>query len=70
MPGCTVHLSWDDGVTWDQGTMIDSAIWVMGGMVELEPDVALYVYHDSFESLMRSQRIRVTSDGIEPIREG
>jgi len=59
LPGCAVHASWDDGVTWDAGTMIDSAIWVMGGMAEVEPDLVLYVYWDSFESLMRAQLIRV-----------
>jgi len=71
LPGCTIHASRDDGRTWDAGTMIDSAIWVMGGMVELEPDVVLYVYWDSFESLMRAQLIRVTPSGLEPVsREG
>jgi len=56
----------DDGMTWDQGTMIDSAIWVMGSMLEVEDDVVLYVYWDSFESLMRAQFIRVTDEGLIP----
>jgi hypothetical protein len=66
LPGCAVHASWDGGVTWDPGTMIDSAIWVMGGMIEVEPDVVLYVYYDSFESLMRGQFIRVGDGRLEP----
>jgi len=66
LPGCTVHTSLDDGLTWDRGTMIDSAIWCMGGMVEVQPDLVLYVYYDSFESLMRAQFIRVTPRGIVP----
>ena len=68
LPGCTIHTSLDDGLTWDQGTLIDSAIWVMGGMIEIEPDLVLYVYWDSFESLMRAQFIRVTPDGLMPVR--
>jgi len=41
---------------------------VMGGMVEVEPDVVLYVYFDSHESLMRAQFIRVTREGLVPLR--
>jgi len=67
LPSMTLHCSLDDGHTWDKGTMIDGAIWVMGGMVEIEPDVVLYVYWDSHESLMRAQFIRVTPAGIEPL---
>jgi hypothetical protein len=66
LPGCTVHASYDDGVSWDAGTQIDSAIWVMGGMIEVEPDRVLYVYWDSFESSMRAQFIRVTPRGLIP----
>lgn len=66
LPSMTLHASHDDGGTWDQGTMIDSAVWVMGSMLEVQPDVVLYVYWDSFESLMRAQWIRVTPGGLEP----
>jgi len=68
LPGCTIHVSWDDGRTWDGGTMIDSAIWVMGSMLEVAPDLLLYVYWDSFESLMRAQFIRITREGPVPVR--
>lgn len=68
LPSMTVHCSRDDGHTWDEGTLIDGAIWVMGGMVEVEPDVVLYVYFDSHESLMRAQFIRVTREGLVPLR--
>ena len=67
LPSMTIHCSFDDGHTWDEGTLIDSAIWVMGSMIEVEPDVVLYVYWDSFESLMRAQRFRVTPTGLEPL---
>lgn len=68
LPGCTIHTSPDDGRTWDPGTLMDSAVWVMGSMLEVEPDVVLYVYWDSFESLMRAQFIRVTPGGLMPVR--
>ena len=67
LPSMTVHCSWDDGRTWDEGTMIDGALWVMGGMAEIEPDVVLFVYYDSHESLMRAQFIGVTRDGLVPL---
>ena len=68
LPSMTVNTSWDDGATWDEGTLIDSAIWVMGAMTEVEPGIVLYVYWDSFESLMRAQHIRPTPVGLEPVR--
>lgn len=68
LPTMTIHASRDDGWSWDEGTLIDSAIWVMGAMVEVEPDTVLYVYWDSFESLMRAQLIRTTAAGLEPVR--
>jgi len=67
MPSLTIHCSLDDGVTFDQGTMIDSGLWCMGSMIEVEPDPVLYAYMDSFESLMRAQFIRVTATGLEPV---
>ena len=67
LPSLTIHCSRDDGHTWDQGTMIDGALWVMGGMVEVEPDLVLYIYWDSHESLLRGQFIRVTAQGLEPV---
>ena len=68
LPTLTIHLSWDEGHSWDQGTLIDGGMWCMGVMMETEPDVVLYAYWDSFESLMRAQLIRVTPAGLEPIR--
>ena len=66
MPWLTVHCSLDDGRTW-QGTTIDSGTWAMGAMCEVEPDVVLYVYMVSYESLMRGQYLRVTPSGLEPM---
>jgi hypothetical protein len=39
----------------------------MGSMIEVEPDLVLYAYMDSFESMMRAQFIRVTAMGLEPL---
>ncbi len=67
-PGLTIHSSRDDTVTGDQGTMIDTGLWVMGSMVELESDVVLYAHWDTYSSLMRIQRFRVGPAGLEPLR--
>ncbi len=66
MPMLTVHCSLDEGRTWDQGTTIDSGLWAMGSMIEIEPDLVLYLYWDSYESLMRAQRLKVGAEGLEP----
>ena len=67
LPSMTLHTSRDDGHTWDQGTLIDGALWAMGCMIEIEPDVVLYAYRDCFEGRMRIQFIRVTPERLEPI---
>jgi len=67
MPGLTINTSLDDGRTFDEGTIIDSGLWAMGSMIEIEPNLVLYIYWDSFESLMREQLIRVTPTGIVPL---
>jgi hypothetical protein len=66
LPSLSINASWDEGRSWDQGVLIDSGLWCMGAMVEVEPDVVLYVYWDSYEGLMRAQRIRVAADRLEP----
>ncbi len=65
-PGLTVHLTRDEGMTWDTGTYIDTSIWAMGALCEVEPDVVLYAYEDSWRDRLRLQRLRVTGDGLEP----
>lgn len=67
LPELTINVSHDDGVTWDHGTIIDTGIWAMGSMVEVEPDVVFYVYWDSFGRAMRCQHMRVSRDrGLAP----
>lgn len=65
-PLLCIHATRDDGRTWDDGTTIDSGLWAMGALVEIEPDVVLYAYWDSYQGLMRSQRIAVTPSGLAP----
>ncbi len=67
LPGLTIHCSLDDGRTWDNGTMIDSGLWCMGSMIEVEPDIVLYVYWDSFETRMRAQFLKISESGIDSI---
>ena len=64
----TIHCDHDEGLTWDQGTTIDSGGWCMGSMCEVEPDVVLYCYWDTYSKLMRAQRLQVTPSGLEPVR--
>jgi hypothetical protein len=68
-PTMSVHCSRDDGHSWDEGTLIDSGLWCMGAMCEVEPDLVLYVYWDNFETDMRAQYIRIKSDRLEPVRQ-
>ena len=65
-PCMTIHCSRDDGHTWDEGTLTDSGLWCMGIMREVEPDLVLHVYWDSFQSHMRAQFLRVTPTGLVP----
>lgn len=69
LPALTVNCSLDGGLIWDHGTTIDSGLWAMGSMVEVAPDVVLYLYWDTPESLMRGQFLRVTQDGLVPVRK-
>jgi len=66
LPGLTVHCSLDGGMSWDHGTMIDNALWAMGSMVEVEPDLVLYLYWDSCYSLMRGQYLRIVDGQLAP----
>ncbi|MFH1738815.1 MAG: sialidase family protein [bacterium] len=67
-PHYSVNISYDDGLHWDAGTVIDYPVWAMGCMVEVEPDVVLATYMNAQRSdPLLGQLIRVSSEGIEPI---
>jgi len=36
-------------------------------MMEVEPEVVLFVYMDADRRFLRAQRIRVTPEGLEPL---
>jgi len=67
-PHYAANLSFDDGLTWDEGTVIDYPAWAMGCLVEVEPDVVLctYMNWDRGQPLL-AQLIRVTRGGLQPI---
>lgn len=81
-PGLTLHHTRDDGMTWDNGgggTYIDTSRWAMGALVEVEPDLVLFIYTDHWIDMsnarnsghpakLRAQFIRVTADGLMPVR--
>ena len=70
-PGLGLNISLDGGLNWDEGTMIDFSTSYNGSMVEVEPDVVLVSYPNSFDeirpALVRTQRIRITPDGPVPL---
>lgn len=67
-PGLGVQVSHDGGMTWT-GYMIDNACWANGAMFEIEPNVVLFIYGGRMEPRqLRGQLIRITDDGIEPVR--
>ena len=64
-PGLAVQFSRDNGYTW-QFYQIDTAAWANGAMIEVEPDVVLFIYGGREE--LRCQTLRVTDKGLEPVR--
>jgi hypothetical protein len=67
-PAHSINVSYDDGVNWDKGTIIDYPTQANGFMVEVEPNVVLCTYQcGRGGSLLLSQRIRVTPQGIFPV---
>jgi len=74
-PQFSVNVSRDNGLNWDEGTVIDYPVWGMGCMVEVEPDVVLCIYMNSgsggqvllAKEPLLVQLIRVTKGGIYPI---
>ena len=53
----------DHGITW-QIIEVDTETWAMGGMVEVAPDVVLWVCGSGTH--LRGQYIRITETGVEP----
>ncbi len=67
-PQYSVNVSYDDGLNWDDGTIIDYPAWAMGCAVEVEPDVVLSTYMNAARNQpLLAQLFRVTPKGIKPI---
>jgi len=69
-PGICVHVSTDEGLNWDEGTMIDFTSIYNGSGLEIDPDVVLTAYPESMDEIrpafVRVHRIRITPDGPVP----
>jgi len=66
-PNYSVNVSRDEGVNWDEGTVVDYRIQGMGSMVEVEPDVVLCIYMNaSYPQPLLFQRFRVTDQKLIP----
>lgn len=70
-PHYSINVSRDNGLNWDEGTIIDYPNWAMGCMIAVEPDVVLCTYMNAQrDKPLLAQLIRVTSNGIEPVKKG
>ena len=67
-PRYSVNLSPDNGLDWDEGTVIDYPVWAMGCAIEVEPDVVLLTYMNAERKQpLLAQLVRVTPEGIVPL---
>jgi len=69
-PHYSVNVSYDNGVNWDAGTVIDYWDRGMGCLIEVEPDLVLCIYLKDDNMLnqpLLAQLIRVTPDGVYPV---
>ena len=67
-PGLGLQVSHDHGMTWT-GYNIDNAAWANGAMLEVEPNVVLFIYGGKMSpTSLHAQFIRVTDADIEPVR--
>ncbi len=69
-PGISLQVSHDGGMTWTFYTIDPGALWANGAMMEVEPDVVLYIYGgpDIPNVELRYQLFRVTATGLEPVQ--
>ena len=74
MPGLAVNISHDDGLNW-RAYRVGTDTWAMGAMLEVEPDLLLYVYMSTAQGsgktgtigYLRAQYLRVTTTGLVPV---
>lgn len=67
-PYLTANVSYDGGVTWDAGTILDHPIWANHRAIEVEPDVVLVFYMGHIvepgQADDRILRLHVTEGGL------
>ena len=72
-PNLSINISRDDGLNWDEGTVIADELWAMGCMIEVEPNLVLCVYMENLlseDANLLAQFFRVTPDSIVPVAPG
>ncbi|MEX2114521.1 MAG: exo-alpha-sialidase [Pirellulales bacterium] len=68
LPNTALHISRDDGASWQGPFEIDAVIGAYASTVELKDHTVLVVYYEEGDaSAIRAARFRVTADGIEQI---
>jgi hypothetical protein len=67
-PYLSANVSWDGGVTWDAGTVVDYPIWANHHAIVVEEDVVLVAYMGHIvergQADARILRLRATEDGL------
>jgi hypothetical protein len=67
-PYISANVSYDNGLTWDAGTILDYPIWANHKAIEVEPDVILLIYMGHIvqpgQADNRILRLRVTENGL------
>lgn len=67
----SINVSYDDGVNWDKGTVVDYPVQANGFMVEVEPNIVLCTYQNAGGGQpLLAQRILVTPTGLKPLPAG
>ena len=71
--GTCMHISTDEGLNWDHGTILDHPTFFNGSMIEVEPDVVLVSYPSSTGEIRPSyakyQRIKIAPQGPIPLHD-
>ena len=67
-PYISANVSYDNGLTWDAGTILDYPIWANHKAIEVEPNVILLVYMGHIvqtgQADNRVLRLHVTDNGL------
>ncbi len=67
-PYLGANVSWDNGITWDAGTILDYPLWANHQALEVEPDVVLVNYMGYLgrpgQADRRVLRLRATPSGL------